>query len=178
MKKDMENECKFSDSYYLSTYSRDDATQIVHSLSNRLVAKQLRQVPTPYTMADAMAWLDDLEDEGSHSETAPIRWALRDTSSGKLIGGFSLRPAATAGTYSLGYWLAIEYWGKGIMTRAVAEVLGIVRKEVPKVQVVTAIVRERNCASQRVLEKSGFRRVGEHIGALSGTLLCDFELQL
>jgi RimJ/RimL family protein N-acetyltransferase len=63
------------------------------------------------------------------------------------------------------------------MTRAVADVLRIVRKEISKVQVVTAIVRERNYASQHVPEKSGFRRVGEHIGALSGTVVYDFELR-
>ena len=56
------------------------------------------------------------------------------------------------------------------MTRAVAEVLGIVRKKIPKVQVVTAIIRERN--------KSGFQQVGEHIGVLTGTVVWDFELQL
>jgi hypothetical protein len=60
-------------------------------------------------MADAMAWLDGLEDEGNHTDTAPIHWALRDTSSGKLIGDFSLRPAATGEptAWGIGWRLSI-----------------------------------------------------------------------
>lgn len=174
MEKHIEDERKSTDTYFLSTYSRDDAPQIVHSLSNKLVAEQLRLVPIPYTMSDALEWFNRLEDEAKHPDTAPIRWALRDTS-GKLIGDLSLRPVGTIGTYSMGYWLAYEYWGQGIMTRAVSEVLEIVRKEIPKVKVVTAGVRELNHRSQRVLQKSGFQRVGEHPET---TAVCDFELEL
>ena len=171
----IENDRKPTTTYYFSTYSRDDAPEIVRSLSNPLIAKQLRMVPTPYTMSNALEWFDNLEDEANHPDTAPIRWALRDKSSHKLIGDTSLRPTATCGTYSMGYWLAYEYWGQGIMTMVVSEVLDIVRKEIPKVKVVTAMVRELNGQSQRVLEKNGFQKVGEHMGT---TVLWDYELKV
>lgn len=164
---------KYTDAYYLSSYSRDDVPQIVHSLSNKVTAEQLRMVPSPYTVSDALAWFDLLEEEIKHPDTAPLRWVIRETSSGKLIGDLSLR--GTAGTYSLGYWLAYEFWGQGIMTRVLSEVLEIVKQEFPKVKIVTAAVREHNRGSQRVLEKSGFRRVGEH---RETSVIWDFELKL
>ena len=169
----IDNEHKHLDIFYLSTYSRDDAPQIVRSLSNKLIAEQLRTVPSPYTISDAMAWFDRLDGDARNPETAPIRWAIRESSSGRLIGDLSLR--GTDGTYSLGYWLAHEYWGQGVMTRALCEVLKIVKRELSKVKVVTACVKEHNWRSQRVLEKSGFRRVGEH---LETTPVWDFDLEL
>ena len=61
------------------------------------------------------------------------------------------------------------------MTMVVSEVLDIVRKEIPKVKVVIAMVRELNGQSQRVLEKNGFQKVGEHMGT---TVLWDYELKV
>jgi len=178
MDKDTEHEHESTDTYYLSTYSRDDAPQIVYCLSNKLVAQQLRMAPIPYSMSDAMEWLDRLDQETKNPDTAPIRWAPRDVSSRKLIGDLSLRGGPN-GVYSLGYWLAFEYWGQGIMTRALSEVLRVVRMEIPKVKVVTAGVKENNWRSRRVLEKSGFRRVGTHIETIKKTVtLWDFELDL
>ena len=178
MDKDTENEHKSTDVYYLSTYSRDDASQIVQSLSNQMVARQLRLVPIPYSMSDAMEWLDRLEQESKDPDTSPIHWTIRETSSRKLIGDLSLR-GGDNGVYSLGFWLAYEHWGQGIMTRALSEVLRIVRMEIPKVKILTAGVREINWRSQRVLEKSGFRRVGEHVETIEKAItVWDFELEL
>src|SRR5262249_53744092 len=58
-----------------------------------------------------------------------------------------------------GYWLAEDFWGRGIMTAAVSttaefalEQFDLVRLEAP--------VFEWNPASMRVLEKCGFQREG------------------
>jgi RimJ/RimL family protein N-acetyltransferase len=59
----------------------------------------------------------------------------------------------------VGYWIGREFWGRGLATRAVAEVL-----EVVDARPVHAYVVKCNVASIRVLEKSGFVRVGEHAG--------------
>ncbi|KAK3417502.1 hypothetical protein EUGRSUZ_H03446 [Eucalyptus grandis] len=61
----------------------------------------------------------------------------------------------------LGYVLGSGYWGRGIMTEAVrlavAEVFGGARPELERVE---AVVDVENKASQKVLEKAGFRREG------------------
>jgi RimJ/RimL family protein N-acetyltransferase len=55
----------------------------------------------------------------------------------------------------VGYWLGPEHWGRGIASKALAEFLAI-DEERP----LHATVAAHNVASQRVLEKCGFERVG------------------
>lgn len=57
------------------------------------------------------------------------------------------------------YWIGKEYWGKGLATRALSELLSQV-KERP----VYARVAKDNTASVRVLEKCGFKIAGEDKG--------------
>jgi RimJ/RimL family protein N-acetyltransferase len=57
----------------------------------------------------------------------------------------------------VGYWLGKEYWGKGIATRALTELLNHVTQ-----RPLYAHVAKHNIASIRVLEKCGFTRYGEN----------------
>jgi len=61
-----------------------------------------------------------------------------------------------SGEKLVGYWIGREYWGKGIATAALSELL----KRVPDRPLV-ARVAKHNVASIRVLEKCGFSIVGE-----------------
>lgn len=56
----------------------------------------------------------------------------------------------------LGYWLAEPYWGRGLMTEAVAAVLGHAFRDV-RVHRIGATVFPDNPASAAVLRKVGFR---------------------
>ncbi|MQM16966.1 hypothetical protein Taro_049932 [Colocasia esculenta] len=60
----------------------------------------------------------------------------------------------------LGYVLAFEHWGRGIMTRAVRMAAVSVFRELPELERVEALVDVENVASQRVVEKAGFLREG------------------
>ena len=56
----------------------------------------------------------------------------------------------------VGYWLGREYWGKGIATRALSLFL-----EHVTARPLYAYVVKHNLASIRVLEKCGFKKMGE-----------------
>jgi RimJ/RimL family protein N-acetyltransferase len=56
----------------------------------------------------------------------------------------------------VGYWLGKEFWGKGIATQALAEFLDTI-----ETRPLYAHVAKHNIASRRVLEKCGFRMIGE-----------------
>jgi len=58
------------------------------------------------------------------------------------------------------YWLGREYWGKGIATWAVKELLVGHNKKRP----MYARVAKDNPGSRRVLEKCGFKMIGESKG--------------
>ncbi|NUP10067.1 MAG: GNAT family N-acetyltransferase [Polyangiaceae bacterium] len=57
----------------------------------------------------------------------------------------------------VGYWLGSAHWGKGVASAALAEFLAAYETTRP----VYAFVVETNTPSIRVLEKCGFRRVGD-----------------
>jgi [ribosomal protein S5]-alanine N-acetyltransferase len=164
----------FSEHYHLSKHTRDDAPQIVKYLSNELIAGQLRAVPNPYNLLHALHWFDQLDEDRKIPDTAPLRWCIRETSSGMLIGDISLKPMED-GRYQLGYWLAPEYWGKGIMTNSVTEVFDIVKREDSRVRRVLACAKEGNLGSRRVIEKLGFKSIGHHEEGAPAYLIHDFE---
>ena len=57
----------------------------------------------------------------------------------------------------VGYWIGRRFWGRGLATRALAELVGIV-----DARPLYADVVKDNAASIRVLEKCGFVQVGAH----------------
>ena len=61
-----------------------------------------------------------------------------------------------SGKWEVGYWIGKEYWGKGIATRALALFLDLV-----KTRPLYAHVVRHNIGSRRVLEKCGFKVIGE-----------------
>ena len=62
----------------------------------------------------------------------------------------------SSGEWEVGYWIGKEYWGKGIATQALLLFLGLV-----KTRPLYAHVVKHNVASRRVLEKCGFKVIGE-----------------
>ncbi|RDX77047.1 putative N-acetyltransferase p20, partial [Mucuna pruriens] len=60
----------------------------------------------------------------------------------------------------LGYALGSRYWGKGIATHVVKQVVKAAFSEFPHLERLEALVDVENVGSQRVLEKAGFLREG------------------
>jgi RimJ/RimL family protein N-acetyltransferase len=78
------------------------------------------------------------------------------------------------GEREVGYWLGKEFWGKGIATRALTEFL-----EIMKTRPLFAHVAKHNVGSQRVLEKCGFKVIGD--GSYTnpaGTMVEEYVLKL
>lgn len=93
-------------------------------------------------------------------EGTSVRWGLTLRGSGELAG--------TAGLWrwnkdhrwaEVGYELAAEQWGRGLMTEALRAILGYAFKEMG-LHRVEANLDPENAGSRRVLEKLGFVREG------------------
>ena len=65
-----------------------------------------------------------------------------------------------SGLREVGYWIGRDYWGKGVATRALSELLDLV-----EARPLHARVAKDNGASIRVLEKCGFAVSDEDIGS-------------
>ena len=73
--------------------------------------------------------------------------------------GFKLGTDIARLTAEMGYWLGEQYWGRGLMTRAVQAASEWALDEY-KLTRIFAMVFSHNVGSVRVLEKAGFEREG------------------
>jgi RimJ/RimL family protein N-acetyltransferase len=86
-------------------------------------------------------------------------YLIRHGADGRLLGGTGLALEAP-GLASTGYVFARDAWGHGFATEALAAVVGVASDL--EVRRLIALCHPDHRASQRVLEKNGFRRDGEH----------------
>lgn len=77
---------------------------------------------------------------------------------GRVVGNVS--SYVESGKPEVTYWIGRAHWGKGIATRALATFLAQVNAARP----IYARVARDNLGSRRVLEKCGFRVIGEAKG--------------
>ena len=84
-------------------------------------------------------------------ETVVARTILHN---GQVVG--NIVSFVQSGEREVGYWLGQAYWGQGLATQALAAFLGEVEE-----RPLYAHAAKHNPASLRVLEKCGFRVVGE-----------------
>ena len=135
---------------------RSDAGPITLYAGQARVARMTATLPHPYPPGAALAFVERVAamDQGAV-------WALDGTRVGlpECLGSIGLRRPGPEGA-DLGCWVAPPFWGRGLATEAVRAVVAADPFGAP----LTATVFRDNPASARVLEASGFRRVGEGEG--------------
>lgn len=141
--------------YRIRDVRLEDARSIALYADNPRVAANLRDVfPHPYTLADAEEFL-------AHVTCPEPRTVFAVATDTEAIGviGLTLGEDVHRFTAELGYWLGEPFWGRGIMTAAVREVvrhgfseLGLLR--------IYAEPYAGNTGSARVLEEAGFAYEG------------------
>jgi RimJ/RimL family protein N-acetyltransferase len=113
-------------------------------------------VPSPYTVADAVAFVDRAA--GAWHRGTDASFLVVDGTSGALLGAIGLHQLDRgAGHAQLGYWVDAAARRRGVATRAVTLVTGWALGTLG-LQRLQALVFTDNLWSQRVLEKAGFRR--------------------
>ncbi|NEC68195.1 GNAT family protein [Streptomyces sp. SID9727] len=87
-------------------------------------------------------------------------WVLSDAED-RVVGGFNLNAIVLGSFHSavLGYWVDVEYAGRGLATAAVRRICELARDELRLHRIEAATVLH-NTASQRVLAKCGFEEFG------------------
>jgi len=135
----------------LREWKKSDAASLTKIANNRKIWDNVRdQLPHPYTKKDAKNWLT-LVKKQKKITTFCIE------ADGEMAGsiGFTLKEDVYRRTAEIGYFIAEEYWGKGIATEAIKQLVKYIEKNFDIVRIY-AEVFEYNKASMKVLEKSGF----------------------
>lgn len=147
------------DGFYLSSLQLSDKSALLEHLSSRDIYNTTLNIPHPYTDADADWWLQKRISR-NQKQVKEVSLAIRDVNA-KLIGVVSADNLELGATHKaeIGYWLARNYWGQGIMTDAVKAYVTYAFEELGLLKLV-AHCFELNISSARVLEKSGFKLEG------------------
>ena len=134
-----------------------DARDLATALSNKKIQDNLRDgLPYPYTEKDGKEFISTML---AANENDTFAFAI--TVNGKVIGsiGAFRQTNIHNKTAELGYYIAEEYWGKGIMTEAVKQLCDYVFSNTDIIRIY-AEPFAYNIGSCRVLEKAGFQYEG------------------
>ena len=134
-----------------------DAKDLAAALSNKKVQDNLRDgLPYPYTEQDGKDFISAML---SADENETFAFAI--TVDNMVIGSIGIfrQENIHRQTAELGYYIAEEYWGKGIMTEAVKQICEYVFAKSDIIRIY-AEPFAYNIASCRVLEKAGFQYEG------------------
>jgi len=139
--------------FELKKWRLDYVKDIAKYANNKKIADNLRNAfPYPYTEDDAKRYINHCiikEGDGQVCRAIVV--------DGEAVGsiGVFFRDDVYSKTAELGYWLAENFWCKGIMTRAIAQVCEMIFSEYDVVRIY-AEPFANNIGSRRVLEKAGF----------------------
>ena len=136
----------------LRPWSFADVNDLSTLANNRKIWDNVRDYfPHPYTRQKAEEWVS------LHHQKKPVTHFAVETD-GKLAGGISIMSKEDIYRCSaeIGYWIGEPFWGRGIASESIRQLLEIAWKQYPEVVRIYAEVFPANVASSRALEKNGF----------------------
>ena len=151
-----------TDRLSISPFDGTEAGPLSALMNDPDIAKMMATIPYPFTKTDAAAWLADrvFEHEIGEDKGFGAKVCLHD---GTLVGFVGIGGAPVNTAYAFGR----EYWGQGYATESMQAFLAHCSR-VFALKEITAGAMHDNPASQSVLEKLGFEKVGEEQHKPSG----------
>lgn len=128
----------------------DDAESLCLIINDQAILNNLTdRIPYPYTIKDGKEYITSVMNSNIYAYAIEV--------DGSLVGSISVIPQNDIYRYSgeIGYFLAKEYWSKGIMSDVVQKVCYDILKNTD-IERIYAAPFVHNRASCRVLEKSKF----------------------
>lgn len=142
----------YSDPVLLRPWKANDLESLVKHANNFNVWINLRDAfPYPYTEECGKAWLGMAMKEESNL-------FLAIEMDHEAVGGIGAHFCSDVYRLNceIGYWLSEDYWGQGIVTKAVRLLTGHIFENYPGITRIYADLFSYNRGSAKVLEKCGF----------------------
>jgi ribosomal-protein-alanine N-acetyltransferase len=138
--------------FSLRPWTMNDLDSLVKYANNASIAKNMTdQFPHPYRKYNG-------EDFINYATALPPVHIFAIDVNGEAIGGIGIHPQSDVQRKNaeLGYWLGEPFWNKGIITKAIPQVVDFAFKTYD-IDRVYARPFGTNSASKKVLEKTGFK---------------------
>ena len=138
--------------FKLRPFDVQDLESLVQYANNANIAKfMMDKFPHPYTKEAGVQFINyAIEGNPTHIFAIEVE--------GKAAGGIGIHPLADVESKNaeMGYWLAETYWGHGIITNAIKQMIdyGFSNFDINRI---FARPFSINVASQKVLQKAGFQ---------------------
>ena len=163
--------------FHIRPWKITDVESLAKHANNIAIARFMTNgFPHPYNELHAMRFIEmATKDNPVHIFAIEVN--------GEAVGGIGIHPQTDimCKNAELGYWLSQDYWGKGIITEAIKQMIDFAFSTYDITRVF-ARPFGNNFASQRVLEKVGFileARIEKNIfknGAFVDELIYAFRL--
>ncbi|WP_444933072.1 GNAT family N-acetyltransferase [Microbulbifer sp. JTAC008] len=138
----------------LRNIEKSDEALLVEYLNDESVLKYLSsRIPHPYTLEDAAWWVD--KGCGKDGVVKAIEYR------GTFCGIISMREQLFEHSHSgeVGYWVAREFWGRGIATIALTQFTREIFSSQNIVRLYASVF-SGNVGSMKVLQKAGYKHEG------------------
>lgn len=138
--------------FILRPWQLSDIESLAKYANNKdLTSFLTNRFPVPYTENDAKNFI-----EIALNDSTMVKYAIEIN--GEAVGGIEFYPQADVlcKNIEIGYWIGEPFWGKGIMTEVVKQIIpiGFERFDVTRIY---AKAFGENIGSQKVLENAGFK---------------------
>ncbi len=133
----------------------DDAPVLAQQFNNKKIWNHIRDaIPYPYTLADAAYFIKISEEDSSL-----FNFAITYNKQFCGIVGLKAQNDIHRKSVELGYWIAEEFWQKGIATQAIGLITDWAFMHL-NINRIFASVFENNIASMKALEHNAYRLEG------------------
>jgi RimJ/RimL family protein N-acetyltransferase len=140
------------DEVLIRKWRKYDAPRLAEIANNKYIFDNLRDaIPYPYNERDAEEYISMALDADDKTHLFAIEF---DKTLVGSIGGF-IKEDIYRKSAEIGYYLEKEYWGRGIMTKAIKILTNYLLNNFDLLRLY-AEPFERNIGSKRALEKAGF----------------------
>jgi [ribosomal protein S5]-alanine N-acetyltransferase len=160
----------------LRALAHSDAAVIAREVGNFNVSRNLARVPYPYSMTEALDFLEWIK---TYDEKSLICAIELKSAPGELIGVISYEFSTAEAVAELGYWFAERYWGNGFGSEAASAMVRHAFTQGVHARMVASYHND-NPASARILLNLGFKPISheKHYSKAQGIDVSSTKLSL
>ncbi|MFH1822736.1 MAG: GNAT family protein [Patescibacteria group bacterium] len=145
--------------FELKKFKKGDEKSLRKNINCWEISKNMLSIPYPYSAKDASDFLK--KHLKIYKQKKPEYFGFKIEIDKEVAGSIGTGKINRKHNNTvIGFWLGKKYWNKGIMTKALRQFTQYLFREF-KLKKIYAYTFIFNKASQRVLEKAGFKREGE-----------------